>query len=141
MLDAKRIKEACEKHWEANKSDCSGFARAVAGELGVILTGNADAIVAAIGQAGAWTSVSDGVAAKQKADAGHLVIGGLKGSAHQPARAHGHVVVVVAGNLALGKYPTGYWGSLGAVGKMNTTINWAWNKADRDNVHYAYKVV
>ncbi|MET1257375.1 hypothetical protein [Aliikangiella maris] len=60
-----------------------------------------------------------------------LVIVGLK------AQPHGHVAIVVPGPLAHGKYPTAYWGSLGGVPKKNTTINWSWNKKDRDNVIYA----
>jgi len=47
---------------------------------------------------------------------------------------------VVTGEVNQGKYPTGYWGSLGGVGKKATTINWSWNAMDRDKVRYAYYI-
>lgn len=80
-----------------------------------------------------WTVCKNGIEARQKAIEGNFVIGGLK------ATGNGHVVVVVSGPLAHRKYPTAYWGSLGGVGKKNTTINWSWNKTDRDLVTYAYR--
>jgi len=45
--------------------------------------------------------------------------------------------VVVHGELAHEKYPTAYWGRLGAVGSKAQTINFAWNSQDRDKVIYA----
>ena len=53
----------------------------------------------------------------------------------------GHVVIVVKGPLARGKYPTAYWGSLNpairADGGVGTTINFAFNTKARDRVTYA----
>jgi hypothetical protein len=66
-----------------------------------------------------------------------LVIAGLKSSEHRPPRNNGHVAIVVSGPLANGKYPTGYWGSSGGASAKNQTLNYSWNAADRDNVHYA----
>lgn len=126
-----RIINACEVEFNAHDNDCSGFVRAVSRDLGVTLTGLANDIVNEI-QAAPWTTVSNGVQAKAQADSGFLVIGGLKDDPH------GHVVVVVTGPLAAGKYPTAYWGRLGSIGKKNTTINWAWNPQDRDKVIYGY---
>lgn len=126
-----RIIQACEAEFNAHDNDCSGFVRAVSHDLGITLTGLANQIVDEI-QAAPWTTVSDGVQAKAQADLGFLVIGGLK---EDP---HGHVVVVVTGPLAAGKYPTAYWGRLGSIGKKNTTINWAWNSQDRNKVIYGY---
>lgn len=126
-----RIIQACEAEFNAHDNDCSGFVRAVSHDLGITLTGLANQIVDEI-QAAPWTIVSDGVQAKAQADLGFLVIGGLK------ENPHGHVVVVVTGPLAAGKYPTAYWGRLGSIGKKNTTINWAWNLQDRDKVIYGY---
>jgi len=139
MNPEKNVVDACKRHWESHKSDCSGFVKAVAAELGVILTGDADSIVGAIEEGGSnWLSVRDGVEAKNKADAGYFVIGGLKGKDHAKACKHGHVVVVVPGNLAHGKYPTAYWGSLrDGKAKKNATMNWSWEKGDRDKVVYA----
>ena len=133
---AQQVIDACEANWDANKSDCNAFVRAVADAIGITIpAGDADSIVDWLTNQG-WDSPADGPAAAQKAQTGQLVIGGLKGADHTPPRAHGHVVVVVAGLLAQGKYPTAYWGSLGSVGKKNTTLNFAWVAADRDNVTY-----
>lgn len=126
-----KIIDTCEAHFDAYTSDCSGFLKAVASNLGIAMAGMANDIVDEI-QRAPWTPLPDGLAAGAKADLGFFVVGGLKDTPH------GHVVVVVQGPLAHGKYPTGYWGRFGATGMKNTTINWAWNKADRDRVTYAY---
>jgi hypothetical protein len=126
-----KIIDTCEANFDAHTSDCSGFLKAVAGSLEIAITGTANDIVDEI-QTAPWTVLPDGVAAKAQADQGLFVVGGLKDTPH------GHVVVVVQGPLAHGKYPTGYWGRLGATGMKNTTINWAWNAADSDRVTYAY---
>jgi hypothetical protein len=130
----------CERNFEVYKADCSGFVKAVATKFGIDLTGQADSIVNQIQQPD-WTKLLDGVEAKAKADAGWLVVAGLKSSNHNPPRTNGHVVIVVSGPLANGKYPTGYWGTLGGVGRKSTTINYAWRDPDRDNVVYAAKMV
>ncbi len=136
MPDA--VKDACEACFAANANDCSGFARAVASQVGVTLTGLANDIVDTLRGGGEWTQLDDGVAASQQATAGKLVIGGLKGSEQTHPDPHGHVVVVVAGEpLAHGKYPFAYWGRLGGGGMKDQTVNWAWRQEDRDNVTYA----
>jgi hypothetical protein len=61
----------------------------------------------------------------------------LRGDAQAQPDAHGHVVVVVAGELNRGRYPTAFWGSLGGPTGENKTINNAWTPQDRDNVTYA----
>jgi len=106
---ADRVKDACEACFEAHANDCSGFARAVAGELEVQLHGLANEI------------------------------GGLKGSEQTHPDPHGHVVVVVAGPLdpTHHAYPKAYWGKLGGRGAKNQWTNWAWNEGDRDRVSYA----
>lgn len=124
-----KIVASCEQHWDAYKTDCSGFVKAVAKDFGIVLTGLADSIVDQIEQA-PWKTLASGVEAAAKASVG-LVVAGLK------ATPHGHVVIIVPGKLAHGKYPTGYWGQLGGLGKKNATINWAWNAADRDKVTYS----
>lgn len=138
MATAQDIVSACEAVWDANKSDCNMFVRAVAGVLGVhIAAGNADAIINAL-LGPIWTRLSDGTAAKQAADTGDFVLAGLKAAKHNPPRANGHVAIVVMGPLdsTHNKYPTAYWGSLGSVGRKNSTLNYSWNAADRDNVEY-----
>lgn len=136
--DAQKVIDSCEAHWDAFSGDCSGFVKAVAGDFNITLTGQADDIVDKMNGAD-WNVLADGPAAKDSADAGNFVLAGLKGADHTPPRAHGHVVVVVSGPLAQGKYPTAYWGTLGGQGKKNTTLNYAWNAADRDNVIYRSK--
>ena len=126
-----KITQACEKHWDPHKDNCSGFVKAVATELGFTLTGQANDIVDQLSVL-PWTTVTCGKQAKEQADLGYFVVGGLK------ATANGHVVVVVTGPLNREKYPTAYWGRLGGEGKKATTINWAWNSSDRDKVTYAY---
>jgi hypothetical protein len=135
------VRDACEANFAAHSGDCSGFARAVATQLGVTLTGLANDIVDTLRGGGAWTALADGIAASQQAAAGKLVVGGLKGSEQASPDPHGHVVVVVqlteGQQLAHGKYPYAYWAKLGGVGDKDQTVNWAWNEQDRDNVTYA----
>jgi hypothetical protein len=75
------------------------------------------------------------------ASQGKLVIGGEKSTTHVPPATEGHVVVVVNGTLAMGKYPTAFWGSDDATVRANgdgsKTVNYAWNKNSRDLVTYA----
>lgn len=137
---AAAIIAVCEHEWPNAKSDCSLFVRNVATQFGAALTGNADAIVDQISGTG-WQPLADGSAAATAAAAGELVIAGLKGADQQQPAQHGHVVVVVAGPLAHGRYPTAYWGRLGGIGAKNTSINWAWRPEDRDNVIYASRLV
>ncbi len=126
---------ACEDVWPKDKSDCSAFARDVARDLNVALTGNANDIVDYVRKH--WRRLHDGVAAKKAADDGAFVIAGLKGSEQAEPSVHGHVAVIVAGELDHHKYPTGYWGRLDGVGERNKTINYAWREADRDKVTYS----
>ena len=133
-----RVKDACVACFDAHADDCSGFACAVAAQLGIALNGLANAIVDTIRGGGPWTMLADGIAASQQAAAGKFVICGLKGSEQAQPDPHGHVVVVVAGEpLAHGKYPFAYWGRLGGGGQKDQTVNWAWTVADRDKVTYA----
>jgi hypothetical protein len=125
---AEDVISICKSNWEAHKTNCSGFVKAVAEELGIFLFGQANDIVDYI--AADWWPVENGIEARNWAEAGYLVIGGLQ------ATGHGHVVVVTCGPLAHGKYPTAYWGRLGAVGEKAKTINFAWNVTDRDKVRY-----
>jgi hypothetical protein len=135
--NAKKIMDVCEDEWPANKSDCSGFVKDVAASLGVSLSGQANDIVNQIAGPG-WTKLTDGKAAKQAADEGKFVIGGLKGSDQQTPSTHGHVVVVVTGPLAKDQYPTAYWGTLGSTGERAKTVNWAWKAPDRDRVTFSF---
>jgi hypothetical protein len=136
---ADRVKEACEACFEAHANDCSGFARAVGGQLGVPLHGLANDIVNTIRGGNGWTPLRNGAAAAESAAAGKLVIGGLKGSEQIHPDAHGHVVVVVTGPLdpTHNAYPKAYWGRLGGGGAEDQWTNFAWRAGDRDRVSYA----
>lgn len=136
---SKKIVAACEKHWATWQSDCSGFVKAVAKELGVPFGGapNANAIVDAI-QASPWTVLSAGAGeiigelAARTAGKG-LVIAGHKASGN------GHVAIVVPGSLAFSKYPHGYWGSIGGFQKKNETLNYSWTAPALDELVYAWR--
>ncbi|WP_444996092.1 hypothetical protein [Aliikangiella sp. IMCC44359] len=128
--NSKKILTLCEKYWATYQQDCSGYIKAIASELKIPLSGQANDIVDQI-QRDPWRILKSGVEACLQATSGMFVVAGLK------ANPHGHVVVVVPGPLSHSKYPTAYWGSLGGIAKKNTTINWSWNKIDRDNVIYA----
>jgi hypothetical protein len=132
-----KVRDACEACFAAHQNDCSGFARAVAAQLGLPLQGLANAIVELIESDGGWEPLADGVAAAEAAESGKFVIGGLRGSDQANPNPHGHVVVVVGGPLARNAYPSAYWGRLGGGGHRDTTVNFAWNSTDRDNVSYA----
>jgi hypothetical protein len=132
-----RVRDACEMCFEAHRNDCSGFAHAVAEELGIAIAGLANDMVDILRAGGDWVLLADGPAAAQAAGNGKLVIAGLKGSEQSVPNAHGHVVVVIGGPLAHDRYPPAYWGSLGGTPGHDQTLNFAWTAADRDRVSYA----
>lgn len=120
-----------------NKNNCSGFVKSVALKLGVPLpaTADADGIVAALKKN--WKQLNSGVEAEQQARMGVLVLAGLKGADHSPARTHGHVAVVIAGDLYKKKYPLVWGGSIGgAQSQGDKSVGEVWNRSDRDNVEY-----
>jgi hypothetical protein len=133
------VRAACVANFAAHTKDCSGFVKAVGAQIGVPLAGLANDIVDTIRAGGDWVALADGAAAAAAANNGQFVVAGLRGDEQAKADVHGHVVVVVAGPLdpAHGKYPHGYWGSLGGAPGSDQTLNFAWNVADRDNVTYA----
>ena len=135
MPSAQDIVAACKREWPAHKDDCSGFCRAVAARLNVPLQGLANEIVDHLRLH--WRVLPDGPAAIAAAERGELVIAGLRGDEQTKPNAHGHVVIVVPGEPAKGRYPRAYWGQLGSIGKQDVTLNFAWNKQDRDRITYA----
>ncbi len=138
MATAQDIIDQCEAAFEDNKGDCNKFAKAVASHFNITLTGPANDITDQI-QGDGWTQLTDGKKAAEKAAAGFLVIGGLKGSDQATPSANGHVVVVVKGQPEHDKYPKAYWGRLGGSGEKNKGVNWAWRTGDRDKVKYGCK--
>jgi hypothetical protein len=143
---AAQIIASCESRLsvQANAASCSHFVIAVAADFGVALSGTANEIVDGLA-AGGWRvfdSTLDGAArtkAQEAAQRGELVIAGLK------APGNGHVVVVVARHPGdpVTTYPYAYWGKLNhpEQARRYTTLNYAWNKDDRDKLVYASRVV
>ncbi|PRY08575.1 hypothetical protein [Paraburkholderia sp. BL25I1N1] len=128
MAGGQNIKTLCENHWARWKADCSGFLKAVAADLDITLTGDANSIIDTIGRA-PWTQLgSDADKAVAYAGLGYLVVAGLK------ATHHGHVVIVMPGQSK--PYPLACWGRYGGVGRKNTAINFSWSHADLANVQY-----
>ncbi|MBI3074982.1 MAG: hypothetical protein HYY92_02075 [Parcubacteria group bacterium] len=128
------VVEICEKHWEEHKSNCSGLVKAVAGELGIRLVGQANDIMDQL-QSPPWRPLSNGIEANKRASDGKFVIGGRKDSPN------GHVVIVVDAKgreLNRGEHPFAYWGQLHGVGRKNDTVNWAFPKEDLSSVTYYF---
>lgn len=135
---------ACENDWNKeflaghkNSDNCSGFVKSVANSLGISLPkiANADGIMDSV--SGSWTKIESGAEAAQKAATGKLVIAGLKSKDHSPARANGHVVIVVSGSLYKNKYPLCWGGSIGSAQSRGTkSVGEVWNRKDRDAVGY-----
>ena len=138
MTTAIEIRAACEDCFEANRKNCSGFVAAVGHRLGKPIAGMANEMVDTIRGGGNWRVLTNGKEAGLLAEAGDFVIGGMRGDEQLNHDVHGHVVVVVGGQeLAHGRYPAAWWGSLGGQPGRNETVNWAWTEADRDRVTYA----
>jgi len=138
------IIDKCVESWEEeflkgtkNRDNCSGFVKSVAKKLGVKISdfANADGIMDEISKT--WSPVSSGKDAAKQAAAGMLVVAGLKAKSHTPARANGHVVVVITGPLYRNTYPLCWGGSIGSAQSKGTkSVGEVWNRTDRDNVAY-----
>src|SRR4051812_8946038 len=127
------IVAACKKHFTAYSGDCSGFVHAVTTELGHTVSGNADGQMRELAGSPDWQSI-DRAAAVEAVKTGALVVAGLKGIDHNPARNHGHIVIVVDGELYHNTYPLCWCGSLGgSAGRSKGTksVGEVWNRADR----------
>ncbi|MFL9875695.1 hypothetical protein [Paraburkholderia megapolitana] len=128
MADKKDIKTLCENHWDDWKGDCSGFLKAVAADLGLTLTGDANALVGTMSGA-PWSQLgTDKDKAVAYAGLGYLVVAGLK------ATPHGHVAIIMPGVSK--PYPLAYWGRYGGSGRKNTALNYSWSHKDLASVQY-----
>lgn len=97
------IFDIAEKNWDTNKSNCSGYVKAVAADLGVILAGQANDLIDFWTAHAPWVNLGhDAKKASELAANGYLVFAGEKD------RPNGHVVLIVPGWSANG-YPMGYW--------------------------------
>jgi hypothetical protein len=140
-MTPQQIIDACEAVWDANKSNCSGFVKAVATSLGVTTFGvgdNADAIVNKLPAATGWAALTDLATVEANAAAGWFIVAGLQSTGFNPPRNNGHVVVVVQGDDPNHPgFPMAYWGTLGAIGRKNFSIRYAFIPGvDLGNVQY-----
>lgn len=130
ITDSQKIINACEAKWNTWKSDCSGFLKAVAQELGVAMSaGQANGIVDWLDNSSTWLRLgTDKASANLHANQGFFVVGGSKSSGH------GHVAIIVSGGSSA--RPNGYWGRLGTIGKKNESITWSWGQAALPDVKF-----
>jgi len=138
-----RIIAACTKHWPGQTHDCSGFVRAVAADLGVTLTGQANQIYDQIHQR-PWTAIGTGnnttAVAGLSAAEGNFVVGASRGADN------GHVAIIVDYQNAFASYPAderntaiGFWGSMRSVGGRDyTKITESWGTATMEGTYFAY---
>ena len=128
-MDPQHIIDTCEANWDANKSDCNHFVKAVADALGVTLfsaNDDADGILDKLSTTAGWQlipSTTDLSTVESDAASGQFIIAGLKSGEFTPPRTHGHVVVVVKGDDPVHPgFPMAYWGTLGGVGQKDSSI-------------------
>lgn len=138
-----RVIAACTKHWPDNNGDCSAFVRAVAHDLGLDVSGDANSIYDQVA-ASPWNRIGIGTDAATVAGVtageGNLVIGASKGPRN------GHVAIVVDYRNAFDSYSpvdrdkaVAFWGKLGSVGKDYTRITQSWSATDMQKVLFAYR--
>ena len=138
-----RVIAACTRHWGNNQGDCSAFVRAVAQDVGIGLTGNANAIHKQI-SAAPWIRI--GVGSKVSAVAGVTAAEGKLVVAARQAEPNGHVAIVVDYRNAFDSYSeadrrkaVAFWGNLNSVGAEYTRITKSWTAADLEQVLFAYR--
>ena len=91
-----------------------------------------------LSSAAGWSLIGDLATVESDAASGMFVIAGLESGDFNPARANGHVVVVVNGNDPNHPgYPMAYWGTLGSVGQKDSSIRNSFTpNTDLPNVKY-----
>jgi hypothetical protein len=130
------IRSTCVAAYETHKNNCSGFVNAVTTALGYPVSGTADNQLAQLTTSPDWEQINR-TAAITAVIGGSLVVAGLRSSEHNPPRSHGHVVIVVDGNLYRNLYPAVWGGSIGnAQSNCTKSVGEVWNTLDRDNVQY-----
>jgi hypothetical protein len=145
----RRVLMACEKWWpltgpndKPNKSDCSGFVRSVATELGIALAGDANKIYDTI-QRAPWSQLGTGdLAAHLAAVAatnGKFVVGAWR---NPNPGGNGHVAIIVDTNYSASTVlhrtrAIAYWGTLGAEGRQYRKHSESWGASIRAQVLYA----
>jgi len=138
-MSSRDVIAVCQRRIGLHPNDCAAFVRGVASDCGVILAGDANRIVSLLVTG---KRLANGLAARQAAADGALVVAGAR------ATGHGHVVVVVDGPVARGRYPYAFWGQYHGltVGTITANVgftrghgalNYAFGAAQRDAVTYA----
>ncbi len=132
------VVDAARRHFPAYANNCSGFVRAVAGDLDVGdgLGGDADAQIDHM--RASWQTLTRDEAI-ERAGRGELVIAGLRSDEHATPRSHGHVAVVAPGELYRGTYPRVWSGSLGGIAgrsEGDRSVGQIWRVDDRNRVQY-----
>lgn len=134
-----KLTQVCDAAYADYSDNCSGFLRDVCASLSIIIgQGDANSIVSFL-QAN-WDELDDGAAAKAAVDAGGFVIAGLQASESKkvPKPTHGHVAVVVPGELYRKIYPKVYCGGMSVYGRSqgDKSVGEVWSQVDRDEVRY-----
>jgi hypothetical protein len=140
--------QASEKHFEANKSDCNKFLKAVAKELGIhdFQDGqDADKIIEFLERPPeGWTKLGQGkhAEAHAKAKDGSFVVAAMKST--DMNKSEGHVAVVTAGDLVHSAmdsidYPRGYWGVLNGTGKQCEGMNYSFPPERKTKLRYYWR--
>ncbi len=147
-----KILRACEKCWPLqgphglpNRSDCSGFVKAVMAELGLAspFLGDANAMYDAVAASADWNLIGSGGNASRiagiSANEGRFVLALWK----NPKGGHGHVSIVVGdmsntlkrqrieGNVM------GYWGQFGGDGFKFEKLTQSYGASKLIQVRYA----
>ena len=156
-----KITKSCVKCWFAksgngvyNWGDCSGFVKAVQGDLGLRpFHGTANDIYDELDSRGDWLILGHGSSALAQAgaaaNAGMLTIGvwsfrplpsgGQVGWARQTG--HGHIAVITAYMPLLGKIPEqhaiGGWGQLHGVGQLFGRMSRSFGRDKHSQIRYA----
>ena len=127
-----RVIRACSSHWQDNKGDCSAFVNAVAKDLGISLTGNANAIYDQI-SASPWVRL--GIGPKSVAAAGVAAYEGKLVIAARRGKPNGQVAVIVDYRNAFDSYAPAeqykaiaFWGNLDTVGDQYKKITTAFTR-------------
>jgi len=134
-----KLDEACKEAYKNNETNCSGFLRDVCAQLNVTIDqGNADSIATFLESQ--WTKLGGHAAAKTAVDNEELVVAALKSSDSNknPKPKHGHVAIVVPGELYRKIYPKVYCGGMSPLGRSqgDKSVGEIWATVDRDSVKY-----
>jgi hypothetical protein len=134
-----KLIKACEDAYATNSSNCSGFLRAVCSSLNITIDqGDADSIIDFLEHN--WDELDGPAEAKAAVDDSKFVVAALSSSDSNkdPKPTHGHVAVVVPGELYRKTYPKVYCGGMSPLGRSTggKSVGEVWATVDRDDVSY-----